>query len=77
MKNLIRSMCCKTEILRLGPQNDIATRSLDRRTQKWLDALIKSEHDIIICILDGSIQCSWCLHINTLNRIQQVNGILS
>ena len=25
VKNLIRSMCCKTEILRLGPQNDIAT----------------------------------------------------
>jgi len=29
VKNLIRSMCCKTE-LRLGPQNDIATQSLDR-----------------------------------------------
>jgi len=29
VKNLIRSMCCKTEILRLGPQNDIATQSLE------------------------------------------------
>ena len=33
VKNLIRSMCCKTEILRLGPQNDIATQPLDRRIQ--------------------------------------------
>jgi hypothetical protein len=30
VKNLIRSMCCKTEILRLGPQNDIATQSPSR-----------------------------------------------
>jgi len=30
VKNLIKSMCYKTEILRLGPQNDIATQSLDR-----------------------------------------------
>jgi hypothetical protein len=30
VKNLIRSMCYKTEILRLGPQNDIAKQSLDR-----------------------------------------------
>jgi hypothetical protein len=30
VKNLIRSMCYKTEILRLGPQNDIATQPLDR-----------------------------------------------
>jgi hypothetical protein len=28
VKNLIISMCCKTEILRLGPQNDIVTQSL-------------------------------------------------
>ena len=33
VKNLIRSMCCKTEILRLVPQNDIATQSLDREIQ--------------------------------------------
>ena len=30
MKNLIRSMCCKSEILRLWPQNDIATQPLSR-----------------------------------------------
>jgi hypothetical protein len=28
VKNLIKSKCCKTEILRFGPQNDIATQSL-------------------------------------------------
>jgi len=28
VKNLIKSMCCKTEILRLGPQNDITTQPL-------------------------------------------------
>jgi hypothetical protein len=27
VKNLIKSMCCKTEILRLGPQNDIAKQA--------------------------------------------------
>ncbi len=37
VKNLIRSMCCKTEILRLGPQNDIATQPLDRGIQKAED----------------------------------------
>jgi hypothetical protein len=30
VKNLIRSMCYKTEIFRLGPQNDIATQPLDQ-----------------------------------------------
>ena len=30
VKNLIRSMCYKTEILRLGPQNDIATQPPSR-----------------------------------------------
>jgi hypothetical protein len=35
VKNLIRSMCCKTEILRLGPQNDIATQPLDRGIQNF------------------------------------------
>ena len=29
-------MCYKTEILRLGPQNDIATQPLDRGMQKEL-----------------------------------------
>ncbi|PIQ94633.1 MAG: hypothetical protein COV68_03615 [Nitrospirae bacterium CG11_big_fil_rev_8_21_14_0_20_41_14] len=29
VKNLIRSMCYETEILRLGPQNDIATQPPD------------------------------------------------
>ena len=32
-------MCYKTEILRLGPQNDIATQSLDRGIQKALMTL--------------------------------------
>ncbi len=30
VKNLIRSMRCKTEILRLGPQNDIAIQPPSR-----------------------------------------------
>ena len=34
VKNLIRSMCYKTEILRLRPQNDIATPSLNQTIQK-------------------------------------------
>jgi hypothetical protein len=30
VKNLMKSMCYKTEILRLEPQNDIVTQSLSR-----------------------------------------------
>ena len=46
VKNLIRSMCYKTEILRLGPQNDIATQPLDRAIQrKELDSPVEPEND--------------------------------
>ena len=42
VKNLIESMPYKTEILRLKPQNDIATQSLDRMIQSFfLDFPIK------------------------------------
>ena len=50
VKNLIRSMCYKTEILRLGPQNDIATQPLDQGIQKPLERLdspIESGNDEI------------------------------
>jgi hypothetical protein len=46
VKNLIRSMCYKTGILRLGPQNDIATQPLDRGIQrKALDYPVKPDND--------------------------------
>jgi hypothetical protein len=47
VKNLIRSMCCKTEILLLMPQNDITTQSLDRGIRgRELDFPVKPENDI-------------------------------
>ncbi|MCJ7483954.1 MAG: hypothetical protein MUO31_13425 [Thermodesulfovibrionales bacterium] len=36
VKNLIRSMCCKTEILRLGPQNDIPTHKNTSTDTRWI-----------------------------------------
>ena len=41
-------MCYKTEILRLGPQNDIATQPLDRVIQqvlKKLDSRLRGNDD--------------------------------
>ena len=35
VKNLVESMGWKTEILRLMPQNDIATQSLKGRGEGW------------------------------------------
>ena len=46
VKNLVRSLCYKTEILRLGPQNDIATQPLDRGIQIGeLDYPVKPDND--------------------------------
>jgi hypothetical protein len=46
VKNLIESMPYKTEILRLKPQNDIATQPLDRAIQKKeLDYPVKPDND--------------------------------
>jgi hypothetical protein len=38
-------MCYKTEILRLGPQNDIATQSLDRGALKTLDSRLRENDE--------------------------------
>jgi hypothetical protein len=37
VKNLTRPMGCKTEILRLGPQNDIAEQPLDRTMTEHIE----------------------------------------